>query len=704
MPSYNKKEFKESNVNYLNKDFTDLKGSLVNYAKSYFPNSYRDFNETSPGMMLIEMSAYVGDVLSFYVDQQYREMMLPLAEERRNVVNMAKMLGYKVKPTVPAYVNLTFEQDVAIVSGIPNRVDYNAAGIFSTGIKVTSTTDSNVIFETLDMVDFTITGSHDTGEGSTPIIDSTSGLATDYTLSRTVRAISAERKTTSFSITAPTKFLKLTLPDTNVIDIISCVDSNGNKWYEVDYLAHDRVPIETHYTDDTRTDAYHGLNDGDPDTDERTNVATPYSLQYLNTNKRFITEINEDSTTSLVFGNGILKNGTTIDGEFLDLEQAGITIPGQTNNLTSMIDPLLGDEYSTLGETPMQTVLTITYRVGGGISSNVGSGDLTTLGTYTDISGNTTTIKSVTNNIPATGGKSKDSIEEIREKTKAFFSTQNRCVTKEDYEARVLNMSSKFGSIAKVYVSRTAGETTLDTSLQTIIDTLVVGDTITDGDISSLQSVVAETNTPGTVNMFVLSYDNNKNLVGNPHASSAELNKTDNVATILLNNIKNYLNEFRILTDEVIIRDGYIVNFGVIFDVVTHKFANKSEVKLLCIQKIKEYFNIDKMQFGQPIFISQLEYELMGIDGVRAVNFVDITQDTSTKTDNGFVPGLYTYSMDTETPQDNSDVTQPGYGWRYDFSADTGANENGIILPVNPNNPAVFELKNPNQNIKGVVR
>ena len=97
MPSYNKKEFKESNVNYLNKDFSSLKGSLVNYAKSYFPNSYRDFNETSPGMMLIEMSAYVGDVLSFYIDQQYREMMLPLAEERRNVVNMAKMLGYKVK-------------------------------------------------------------------------------------------------------------------------------------------------------------------------------------------------------------------------------------------------------------------------------------------------------------------------------------------------------------------------------------------------------------------------------------------------------------------------------------------------------------------------------------------------------------------------------------------------------------------------------
>ena len=109
MPSYNKNDFKESNVNYLNKDFGDIKKTLMNYSKSYFPNTYKDFNETSPGMMLLEMSAYVGDVLSFYIDSQYKEMMLPLAQERRNVINMAKMFGYKVKPIVPASVDLTFD-------------------------------------------------------------------------------------------------------------------------------------------------------------------------------------------------------------------------------------------------------------------------------------------------------------------------------------------------------------------------------------------------------------------------------------------------------------------------------------------------------------------------------------------------------------------------------------------------------------------
>ena len=134
MPSYGKNDFKESNINYLNKDFASLKDSLMNYAKSYFPNSYRDFNESSPGMMLLEMNAYVGDVLSFYIDQQYREMLLPLAEERRNIINMARMFGYKVKPIVPAYVDLTFSFNADAMSDDASKVDYSTCGTFESGI------------------------------------------------------------------------------------------------------------------------------------------------------------------------------------------------------------------------------------------------------------------------------------------------------------------------------------------------------------------------------------------------------------------------------------------------------------------------------------------------------------------------------------------------------------------------------------------
>jgi hypothetical protein len=739
MPSYNKKDFKESNVNYLNKDFSSLKGSLVNYAKSYFPNTYRDFNETSPGMMLIEMSAYVGDVLSFYIDQQYREMMLPLAEERRNVVNMANMLGYKVKPIAPAYVDLTFTSEVNADSDDASKIDYTDAAVWNTDIKVSSLINSDLVFETLDEVDFTISQSTDTNVVRTK---APSGLASSYTLSRTVRAVSAETKTKTFSVTSPTKFLKLTISDTNVIDIISTVDTNGNKWYEVDYLAQDKVPIPTHYTQDIRTNAYYNLDN----TQFTTDVPVPYSLQYIKTSKRFIRETNEDNTTSLIFGNGILKNGTTLDAGFLDLEQAGIIIPGQTSDLATSIDPLLGDEYSTLGETPIQTTLTVTYRVGGGITSNASMGDLTSFTSPTPLSDNSSTdasLLTVTNNIPARGGKDREDVDEIREKTKAFFTTQQRCVTKEDYEARIMNIPSKYGNIAKVYVSREEGASsgvgTSLAALQTFINDvqtyitsvgttqLNIGqyvdntaadststDTLFDIHMSDtpiipdIQTIVRELDL-GTIKIHILSYDKNKNLVGNPVAPLFTPSLTDNIPTILKNNVSNYIDNFRLLTDTIELLDGFIINFGVFFDVVVHKFANKSEVKLKCIEKIKDYFNINKMQFSQPIYVSQLEYELMGIDGVRAVNYVTITQEEDWNAPAGSVaplsPATFKYSVADITFDSADDVTisstGDGYGWLYNFE---DANENGVILPPSPDTPGIFELKNPNQNIRGVVR
>jgi hypothetical protein len=739
---YNQKDFKESNVNYLNKDFDKLKGSLISYAKSYFPNSYRDFNETSPGMMLMEMSAYVGDVMSFYIDQQYREMLLPLAEERRNLINMAKMFGYKVKPIVPAHVNLTFTAEVNAQSADASKVDYTDGAVWDSGIQVSSVANSDLIFETLEPIDFTITASADTNVVRTTNADS--GLATSYTLSRTVKAVSAETKTKTFTISAPSKFLKLTIPDTNVVDIISCIDSNGNNWYEVDYLAQDKVPISTHYTSDDRDSAYYDLQ-GEAIVSD---VPVPYSLQYIVTSKRFTRETNEDNTTSLVFGNGILKNGTTLDGNFLDLEQLGIVVPGQTGDLNEAIDPLLGNEYSSLGETPIQTTLTVTYRVGGGINANAAVADLTEFDATTiplvQNSGVDATLDTVTNNLPAIGGKNGEDIEEIREKTKAFFTTQNRCVTKEDYEARTLNVPSKYGNIAKVYVSRTTeGDITSTANFigkvqsvqsqisdwTTFISTYLNAVAGSDGTIDSTQITTIQgylddidtqigtiptdqqilTSGAGTIKIYILSYDRNKNLVGNPAANtpSAIGNETDFIPTILKNNIASYIDNFRILTDSFQVIDGFIINFGIIFDVVAHKYANKKEVKLLCIQKIKDYFKIQKMQFSQPIYISQLEYDLMSVDGVRAVNYVTMTQHDDWNGEVDLLPDpTFTYSVTGDTQfDDGADITDsggtPGYGWNYDFEA---AYENGVILPPHPDTPGVFELKNPNTNIRGVVR
>ena len=690
---YSNKDFSDTNINYINKDFRSLKNTLIEYAKTYFPNTYKDFNETSPGMMLIEMAAYVGDVQSFYIDQQYREMMLPLAEERKNVINIAKMLGYRTKPIIPAYVDITVKQTVDVISGNTPLPDYSQAVIIDKGMRITSTIDSDIIFETLDVVDFTTSGSADIAPEDTATDEN--NLTSEYTLTRQIRAISGETKTKTFIVESPSKFLTLTLPETNVIEIINVVDSNNNKWYEVDYLAQDKVPIETHFTDDSdRSTAYSKIQ-----SDTTTiSVSAPYTLEFIKTNKRFIIDVNENDTTSLIFGNGVMRSGQTQESLFLQTRQIGINIPGSNQNLVASLDPLLGDEYSLLGEAPAHTTLTVTYRIGGGINSNVPVGDLTTINVISSLNNKSTSNVTVTNDNPARGGSNQETVNEIRHRASAFFTTQNRCVTKQDYEIRCMNMSAKFGNIAKVYVAKSNLFSTLKTKIDLAYNN-VIQNSIEDGFIpvenlttynNILQDILMDIKDGElpTIDIYTLSYNNTKELVETP---------TDPIGI----NLKNYLSQFRLLTDSISLKAGYVINFGIIFDVFAHKHANKQDVKLRCIQKIIDYFNVDKMQFRQPIHISQLEYELMSVDGVRSVNYVCITQGPNWKVSPtiaaAFDPPLWLKIWDPigGTNQQGSwtETGTAGYGYYFDFES---AHDSGIIKP--PITPAIFELKNPKAN------
>ena len=719
--SYQENEFKSTNTNYINKDFATMKNSLMEYAKSYFPDTYKDFNETSPGMMLIEMSAYVGDVLSFYIDQQYREMLLPLAEERRNIVSLAGMLGYKIRPIIPATVKLTMTQTVAALADgeIP---DYSQAVTVERGMQVGATSNADVKFETLDVIDFRISGSFDPPPFKTNFNDD--GIAQNYELRRTVKAMSAETITRIFPLGGPVKFLKIDLPEDNVIDIISIKDASNNTYYQVDYLAQDKVPLETHYTDDSNRDTAYSQLTGDPS--DTMALPVPYTLEFIRTPRRFIKDVSWDGVTSIVFGNGILRSGQSQESIFQQTAQVGIGIPGKGEHLVQGIDPLQGDEYSTLGNTPSHTSLTVTYRVGGGITTNVTANDLITINTSVESPGSPAVAGatlSVTNPEPARGGSDQESAQEIRERATAFFTTQNRCVTRQDYEARILNMSSKFGNIAKVYVQRSSsplqaasanalnGATQLQEQSVTINEIQYIPtQDVTDFLATSMQPVLdgVESGIVPTIDVYTLSYNNNKELVETPQDPLGQ-------------NIKTYLSEYRMITDEVTLRlnqdsgGGYIINFGVYFDIVAHRYANKAEVKLKCIQKITEYFNIDRMQFRQPLYKSQLEYEVMGIDGVRAVNYICLSQfnnygsgqsaagsysqQSSTV---GFPHPTYTY-MHTNNGSggwivDGGAGIPLNYGYKFDFEASL---EDGVIRPSAT--PAVFELKDPQQNIKGII-
>ena len=641
-------KYKPSNVKYTSKDFVSIKSDLIEYTKAYFPDTYKDFNETSPGMMLIELTSYVGDVLSYYIDYNYKENILATATEKRNVVRLSEFLGYKVSPNTPSLARLRVTTDVGVdADGNP---DYSSApqNPINSGLQIQSNIDSNLKFETLGEVDFTVSGSPDVPPVGAPTSFNANGEATGYTLTRFVQAVSGETKTKSFTIASPTKFLELDLGEDNVIEILNCVDSSNQRWYGADYLAQDRILKETHYTQDGRGDAY---NQDIVGGGVSTEVAIPFTLDYINTNKKFTTKIDpDDNTMKLQFGNGLNRlniSGSSGASLFSMIEQQGLNLSGVPSSvINASLNNLTTNNSLNLGETPSNTIMTITYRVGGGADSNAQAGELTKIN-------NSDESITVTNDEPALGGTDGQTVDEIRENAKSFFASQLRCVTREDYQARILNLPAKFGNIAKCYVHR-------------------------NDDI-------------GTLKIYTLSYNQQRQLVQTP--------------LLALNNLRLYVEQFRMINDSLdfgfqLIDDifsGYIINFGVQFEVNYDRRFNSTDVKLETINVIKEFFKVGKMQFRQHINLGDLKYNILGLDGVIGIKTLKLIQDTS-EIDN-FPTSLnskkFHFYKGDGTPSVNGTA---GYGFQYNFE---NATVNDIVKPSVT--PSVFELRDPDNDIYGRV-
>lgn len=716
MPKYTVKESKESGVgvNYLNKDFNALKQDLINFARSYFPNTYNDFNETSTGMMLMEMSAYIGDMLSFYIDEQFKETLLPTVEERRNIMNIARALGYKVKPVVPAIVKLEFKQTVTDdgTSDTNRLPDTSQLMTFDRGIRVQSSTNQDVFFETLDVLDFTVTGSGDSGPH--PIGTDANGLTNLWEVKREVIAVSGQTKSTTFTVGSPQQFTRLTLSEKNVINVESIVDSNNNTWYEVDFLAQDRVNKKT-----VRSNPY-----------SESTTPVHYTLDApVSVDKRFIVETNTDNTTSIIFGNGLIRgknDASFIQNIYEEHKDINALVQG---TLPSEIDPKTTIFNNSLGESPSNTTLTIKYRVGGGLASNVVSNDLETIvnASTKQIGGsNRLSTLSSTNLNPARGGEDQESIDVIREKTKSSYASQNRAVTREDYEARILSMPTEFGSIAKTFVNRRQpGESnifddldfnssnTVDADDVAILEDIIssAGDGLDSDEISVLESIKTFVNnvsgfttsdslTFKNLNVYILSYDQNKNLV-----------KTSD---IIKSNLKEYLKQFKILSDDVEIKDGVVINFGVFFRIEARHDVNKADLKLKCIDEIVNYFDVDDMRFNQVIYTKDLANVIYNIEGVKVIHELRLTQSG----DHLNLPyNLYARTGDGTgvviEGQPSDGVSGPlngtyGYGYLTEFNTfyNGGYDQvgEGVVLPPNANDtPGVFELKNPLDNVRGII-
>ena len=665
---------KGKDIKYLNKDFSSFRANLIEFSKTYFPKTYSDFNETSPGMMFIEMASYIGDVLGYYIDDTLKESLMPYAEDEQSMLALAQFLGYKPKVTAPAISTLSIYQLVpSIGTGFNNKPDSKFYLRIKEGLAVQSTND--IEFRTTNLVDF-----EDATDRETTVYerDANTGEPVFYLIKKYVQVISAVVKQKEVSFGDYESFQKIDLEDTNIISIYDVRDSNGNKYYEVPYLAQEMVFIDYPNTEANDQDLYQFKS------------TVPYILKTIKTPKRFTTKINQDSTTTIQFGAG---DPTASDEQLIpNLKNVGLGLPNSISRLEESFDPTNFLKTKTYGTSPSNTTITVKYYVGGGVASNISQGQLTKITGIEfddDISAfnnadrvTYNTIKNsvaVDNEIPATGGRDGETLEEIRQNALANFGAQNRAVTAKDYQIRVLSLPSKYGGIAKAYA---VADGTLDNNspasilaspnhLQEFTD-LVMGfvnkpdsQEPTEGSVKAdiTKYLIGKTanenekNNPFAINLYLLGYDVNGNIT--------------NLNRAVKENLKTYLNEYRLLTDGININDGFVINIGIDFEIVVFGNYNKSEVLTKCIIELKDYFNINNWSFNQTINLSEVELLIANVEGVSSVPKVIITNKCSGK-----------YSSNS-----------------YNIDA---ATKDKIVYPSL--DPSIFEIKFPDADIKGRVK
>jgi len=582
----------EIDIKYLNKDFSSFKADLIEYARSYYPTTYNDFTQASPGSMFIEMAAYVGDVLSFYLDNQLQETFLQYAKQKNNLYTMAYMLGYRPKVTSAAMVNLdVYQQLPAVNSGGSKVPDFSYAMTIEQGMQIKSNVNSSVVFYTPQKVDFTQSSSYDPTTVEVYTVDGTN-TPTAYILKKTVQAISGQTKTQPFAFGAAQRFTTVTISDNNIISILNAVDSNGNTWYEVPYLAQDYILTPVANTAANYPNLYQYQNQ------------VPFMMQKISVPRRFVSRFRTDGTLEIEFGSGINSVADTAIIPNPNSVSVGLT-GGGLSTLSSSFDPTNFVTTQTYGLAPKNTTITFTYLVGGGASANVLSGQLTEILSRT-ISGNTTYQNTliVNNPDPASGGGDGDTVEQLRLNIANEFPTQLRAVTQEDYIARTMSMPAQYGKVSKAFVTK--DDATFHANMQT------------NGNLNQNDQVL--------VSLYVLGL-NSANQLADPSPA-------------LLGNIQTYLKEYRMLTDAINIKPAYVINIGCNFEIIIRPNYTSQDVIARCILALQDFFNIDNWQINEPIILGDIYSLLDQVEGVQTVKTVQITNKS------GQSDGYSRYSYD----------------------------------------------------------
>jgi len=587
-------------IKYINKDFGEFKSALTEFSKTYFPTTYANFTPSSPGTMFLEMSAYVGDILSFYLDNQVQENFIQYTRQQNNIYSLAYMLGYRPKITGVSIVDIDIYQQIpAILSGTNYVPDYNYAIQLLENTQVNASLGQNVSFLIQDSVDFAFSSSQDP---TTSTIYQTTGNNVNYfLLKKTRKAISSELKTLTFSFGSVEKYPTVEIEDSNIVKILDIIDSDGNTWYEVPYLAQEMI-----------YDTIKNTNVNNPNFSSDQNDV-PFLLQLKKTPRRFVTRFTTPTTLQIQFGAG--TNTSNVDEEITpNPDNIGLGLPYKRSLLTTAFSPTNFLYTDTYGIAPSNTTLTVRYLTGGGVTSNVASGLLNVIINKNNIklnNGLDSTLaqyvfNSVSTNNPlaANGGSTGDTTEQIRLNSLASFTTQQRSVTLDDYLVRAMSLPPDYGSISKAYIETQK------------ISSLLPGET------------------PSILDLFVLSYNANSTLT---QASPA-----------LKQNLSTYISQYRVINDSIKIKDAFIINIGADFDITVYPQYNSNEVLFNCITQLQQFFNLNNWQINEPIILKDIYLLLDKVEGVQTVKNVNIINKT------GAILGYSEYAYDiTGATQNN---------------------------------------------------
>lgn len=589
-------------ISYTSRDFNSIKQDLINYAKVYYPNTYKDFNDASFGSMMIDMVSYVGDILSFYIDYQTNESLLATAIEEGNIVKIAKQLGYKFNSAPVSTGQAAFYVSVPALNN-GSGPDTSIIPILKAGTIVAS--DSGATFTLTEDIDF--------ANANTEIKVSTvdaNGTPTAFAFKAYGNIASGEDFQEQIDVGNFERFLKLRLAEDNISQILSIYDSDGNEYFEVDYLSQNTV--------------FRAIRNIGEDAE-----TVPYILRSMYVPRRFVVEHTVDGETYIQFGFG---SETEIENKsFPDPTAASLQLNGRVFFSDSSFDPSQILKTEKMGIVPVNTTLTIDYRKNTIDNVNAAVGAVSTV-VNSKVEFRVSSIAAATalqqisafevsNEEPIVGSVALPTAEEIKFRAMDAYAAQNRAVTKQDYISLVYRMPASFGSVTRCNITQ-------DTN-------------------SSKRNL----------NLFVVSEGASGNLT--------------NASTTLKQNVKNWLNNYKMINDSVDILDAQIVNIGINFQVVGELDKDFTVVLNDCIETLKSKYQT-KFNLGEPFYISDVYSALNEVDGVVDTTAVSIVR----KSGSGYSPTQF------DIPQNTT--------------------KDGRLIKVPEN--LILEIKNFDSDIVGVIR